>query len=206
MKHLFTDYIHPNLNVGKKTISWPEIQEKNVTMVGRSFLKLCRYKCLITNLLNIEELQKFMEQTLPPVSNAEMDFYTKQTLRKAYDNDKNYQTTMVEPIRDKNTGELQEPVLHFHEFLFLLGLIAYYCIDTSEQMPGKLRDFYIEKLNFRKVAQADYDLNYDEVLQKYERGDPDSYEDGSDEEWDEEEEFQDEEAFGNQQAIMDLVH
>ena len=61
---------------------------------------MCRYNYLIPTLLNIEKLQKFMEQTLPPISNGEQDFYTKELLRKAYDDDKNYQTTMVEPLFD----------------------------------------------------------------------------------------------------------
>jgi hypothetical protein len=39
---------------------------------------------------------------------------------------------MVEPMLNEK-GELMEPALHFHEFLFLLGLIAKNC------MPGKLK-------------------------------------------------------------------
>ena len=46
-------------------------------------------------------------------------------------------------MHDKQTGELMEPALQFHEFLFLLGLIAYQRIDSSATMPNKLEDFYI---------------------------------------------------------------
>jgi hypothetical protein len=45
-----------NLNVGKKTLSWKEIEEKNTTMIARSFLKLCRYNYLIPTMFNIEQL------------------------------------------------------------------------------------------------------------------------------------------------------
>jgi len=38
---------------------------------------------------------------------------------------------MVEPMVDEK-GELMEPELHFHEFLFLLGLIAKNCITAKD--------------------------------------------------------------------------
>jgi hypothetical protein len=47
--------------VGKKTVSWKDIKDKNITMIARSFLKLCRYKYLIPHLFNIEALQNFIE-------------------------------------------------------------------------------------------------------------------------------------------------
>ena len=93
-----------------------------------------------------------MEQTLPPITNGEQDFYNTKVLRTAYDSDKNYQTTMVEPMYNSQ-GEMCEPALHFHEFLFLLGLIALNSIDSSESISGKLQDFYIQKLNFRKPSE-----------------------------------------------------
>ena len=61
LKRLFTDYVHMNLNVGKKTVNWKEIEEKNIPMIARSFLKLCRYNCLIPHLFNIESLHYFTE-------------------------------------------------------------------------------------------------------------------------------------------------
>ena len=169
LKRLFTDFVHVNLNVGKKTVSWRDIEERNITMIARSFLKMCRYNYLIPTMFNIEQLQKFMEQTLPPITNGEQDFYVKELLRKAYDDDKNYQTTMVEPLID-SSGEMCEPALHFHEFIFLMGLIAHNCIDSSDSISGKLQDFYIQKLNFRKPseAQANRDITYDEVLKRVE--------------------------------------
>jgi len=69
-------------------------------MIARSFLKLCRYYDLIPNVLNIETLAKFLEQTLPPITNAEQEFYQHEKLAKIYDEDKTFQTTMVEPKYD----------------------------------------------------------------------------------------------------------
>jgi hypothetical protein len=38
---------------------------------------------------------------LPAINNGEQEFYTNETLRKAYEEDKNPQTTMVEPLKDE---------------------------------------------------------------------------------------------------------
>ena len=140
LKSLFTQYIHQNQNDGKNVVSWKEIEEKNIVMVARSFLKMCRYKQLIPSLLPIESLQECMEQTLPPITNGEHDFYVKERLRKAYDED--YQATRVEPMVDAS-GELTEPALKFHDFLFLLGLIAQEHIRSSETAADRIHDFYV---------------------------------------------------------------
>ena len=79
-------------------------------MIARSFLKLCRYNYLIPHSFNIEALHNFMEQTLPPITNGEYEFYEKQKLCEAYNEDKNYQTTMVEPMVDEK-GDPMEPDL-----------------------------------------------------------------------------------------------
>ena len=211
LKRLFTDYIHLNLNVGKKTVSWRDIEERNITMIARSFLKLCRYNYLIPHLFNIEALHNFVEQTLPPTTSGEYEFYEKKKLCEAYNEDKNYQTTMVEPMEDER-GEPMEPELHFHEFLFLLGLIAKNSITSKdESIQTKLQDFYLQKLNFKKVPNArDCDLSYEEVLnklyneeandEKYDRIDGESQED---EEWDYDSE--EEAGMGNNRAIQDLI-
>ena len=73
---------------------------------------------------------------------------------------------MVEPmLTDK--GDPMEPELHFHEFLFLLGLISKNCITQSKDdtIQSKLVEFFIDKLNLKKVSQMkDVDLNYEDVL------------------------------------------
>lgn len=127
LKKLFVDFVHQNLNTGKRSVGWKDVEEKNLVMIARSFLKLCRYYYLIPHLLNIEQLQEFMEQTLPPVTNGELEFYSKKTLIKAFDEDKNYQTTRVDPMKDRS-GEECEPGLHFNEFMFILGVIAHHCV------------------------------------------------------------------------------
>jgi hypothetical protein len=129
LKHLFTRFIHSNFNE-KIQQQWKDIEEKNSPMIARGFLKLCRYYDLIPNVLNIEDLAKYMEATLPPITNAEHEFYNNEKLTKIYDEDKNWQTPMAEPKFDQN-GDLNEPALLFHEFLFLLGLIALRCMESS---------------------------------------------------------------------------
>ena len=70
-------------------------------------------------------------------------------------------------------GEAMEPALHFHEFLFLLGLIAKNCITSSkdDSIQSKLQDFYLQKLKLKKVSQLkDIDLTYEEVLNRVYKG------------------------------------
>lgn len=148
-------------------MTWRDIEERNTTMIARSFLKLCRYNHMIPGVFEIEKLEKFLAATLPPISIGEEKFYKENSLSKAYDADPNYQTTQVEPKLDSQ-GEKFEPELHFHEFVFLLNLIAYNCIDSRDSIKAKLSFFYEDKLKFKKLseAQAHKDLSYDEVLMR----------------------------------------
>lgn len=199
LKRLFTGYIHQNFNVQRITVSWKDIEDKNMTMVARAFLMLCRYLHLIPNLFNAEALHHYLQQTLPPISNGEHEFYENKKIIAEYD-DESWQQKFVEPFVNEK-GELTEPALHFHEFLFLLGLIAKNCIKSAKNntIQQKLIDFYVEKLQFNEVdMKAIEELTYDDVLQqmendeygdeKYDRIDGDM-EDGD--EWNEsEEEFE----------------
>lgn len=90
LKKLFVDFVHHNLNTGKRSVGWKDVEEKNISMIARSFLKLCRYYYLIPHLLNIEQLHEYLEQTLPPYSSGEIEFYHRKILIKAFDEDKNY--------------------------------------------------------------------------------------------------------------------
>lgn len=76
LKRLFVDRLHHNFNNGKKTVNWQDVEEKNIPMIARSFLKLCSNIRLIPNVFNIEALQEFIEQTLPPITNGEQEFYS----------------------------------------------------------------------------------------------------------------------------------
>jgi hypothetical protein len=71
-------------------VNWKDIEEKNITMIARSFLKLCRYKDMIPHLFNIEKLAEFMESTLPPITQGEIEYYEKTKLLTEYNDDKNY--------------------------------------------------------------------------------------------------------------------
>lgn len=61
LKKLFTEFVHQNFNVQRTTVTWRDLEEKNMTMVARAFLMLCRYKHLIPNLFNAEALHDFLE-------------------------------------------------------------------------------------------------------------------------------------------------
>jgi hypothetical protein len=76
--------------MGSTSLTWKDIEEKDTTMIARSFLKLCRCHDLIPNVLNIESLAKYMENTLPPITNAEQEFYLQYKLAKVYDDDKTW--------------------------------------------------------------------------------------------------------------------
>eukprot|EP00350_Pseudokeronopsis_sp_OXSARD2_P003878 CAMPEP_0170552962 /NCGR_PEP_ID=MMETSP0211-20121228/10855_1 /TAXON_ID=311385 /ORGANISM="Pseudokeronopsis sp., Strain OXSARD2" /LENGTH=261 /DNA_ID=CAMNT_0010861053 /DNA_START=198 /DNA_END=983 /DNA_ORIENTATION=+ len=185
LKHLFTMFIHTNFNAGKKAMGWREIEEKNLTMICRCFLKLSRTNFLIPHMFNVESLQEFLKATIPPMTQEEHNFFHSNEIVKAYEQDKNYQTTLCEPLEG-------EPGILFHEFIFLLGRIAWYCVHTSASMQGKLNNFFIEKLQFHPAQDINKpNITYEEVTKKLYMSDEEgifSDEDG-DEEWESEEEM-----------------
>lgn len=81
------------------------------------------------------------------MTGEEYNFFENNEIIKAYEVDKNYQTTLCDPLEG-------EPGLLFHEFITLLGRIACNCVNTSETMQGKLTDFFIEKLTFRRATDG----------------------------------------------------
>ena len=99
-----------------------------------AFLKMCRINHLIPNMFNIESLQEMMMETIPPITTAENDYFlTQQCLLKTYQKDTAPSQTLIIPLekdeeyaQDMASGkpECEEPGLLFHEFVFLLGLIA----------------------------------------------------------------------------------
>jgi hypothetical protein len=44
-----------------------------------------------------------------------------------------------------------EPGLLFHEFIFLMGLIALNYMGTNPSTSNLIEDFFVEKLNFTRV-------------------------------------------------------
>lgn len=188
LKKLFVDRLHLNFNVGKKAVNWHDVEEKNIPMIARSFLKLCRHNYLIPHLFNIEALQMYIEQTLPAITNGEQEFYDKNMLIQAYNDDSNPDSPIGGPLVNETTGEQMEPALHFHEFIFLLGLIAKKSITSTDGLiSSQLEEFYVNKLAFKPIKQSkESDLTYDQVLNRVAAGDDEygSYGDSGDEdEW-----------------------
>ena len=69
---------------------------------------------------------------------------------------------------DPKTGEPAEPMIQFHEFLFLLALIAKNCVTTenyNDTLKQKLWEFYIEKLKFKR-PRFDGDIDFEDVLRR----------------------------------------
>ena len=110
-------------------------------MICRCFLKLARYNFLVPLMVHIDTLNSYIEDTIPPITTDENNFFRESKLIEAYESDKNYQTTLVDPVSG-------EPGLLFHEFIYLLGMIAYHCCNTAPDIGGRLENFFVEKLNF----------------------------------------------------------
>lgn len=65
----------------------------------------------------------------------------------------------------------------------MLGRICVNCVTTSDNIGGKLEDFFIEKLQFKKPLHEKKNLTYDDVTKKlYATSDHDIYSDEYDEE------------------------
>jgi len=84
-----------------------------------------------------------MKATIPPLTGAEFQFFEQNELVQAYEGDKNYQNTQVEPLEN-------EPGLLLHELILLLGRICANCKTTSDKTHGNIRDFFDQDL-FRRV-------------------------------------------------------
>lgn len=68
----------------------------------------------------------------------------------------------------------------------MLGRIACNSVNTSDNIGGKLQDFFVEKLNFHKVLDTSKALlTYDEIQKKMYMSDEDGIlSDEDDEGWD----------------------
>lgn len=137
-------------------------------------------------MFNVESLQEFLKATIPPMTSEEYNFFQNNEVIKAYETDKNYQTTLCEPLDG-------EPGLLFHEFIFLLGRIACNCVNTSDQISGKLNNFFVEKLQFHPVAESNKaHVTYEDITKRMYMSDDEgifSDEDDGGEEWESEEEL-----------------
>lgn len=126
LRHLFTLYYHENFNAGKKVIKWDTLANSNKMMAVSAFLKMIRCNRLMPDKVDIEPLQMFVLKIIPPQTPEEVSYLDeRKMLDKLYNTETEPKTTSCNP-------ELNEPGLRFHEFIFLLGLIAIRCMDTSE--------------------------------------------------------------------------
>jgi hypothetical protein len=95
-------------------------------------------------MLNVETLHDFIEQIIPPITQKEYEYLVKdKVLLKIYNEDKSPKDTTCEPIEG-------EPGFLFHEFIFLLGLIAIHCWNHSSVTATIIEDFFVEKLGFER--------------------------------------------------------
>lgn len=116
-------------------------------MYVSAFLKLARCESLINDMLNIETLHDQIEQVIPPITQKEVDYLTTdKKLLKIYNSDKKPDLTSCDP-------EDGEPGLLFHEFIFLMGLIAANSMETSPVTSQVIEDFFVEKLNFKRQSE-----------------------------------------------------
>ena len=113
-------------------------------------------------MLNVELMEVLIKATIPPMTGEEYSFFEENhEIIRTYESDKNFQTTQCEP----KDGE---PGLLFHEFIFLLGRIACNCVNTSDNIAGKLNDFFVEKLGFHRLLDINRShMTYDDVTKKF---------------------------------------
>ena len=99
---------------------------------------------------------------------------------------------------DAGPDGLAEPALHFHEFVFLLSLMAYTHIKARKGIVEKLQDLYFSKLNLGKpdLAAAEREMGYEEVFERLHGENSEVSSEGTDEEdeWGESEESEQEQA------------
>jgi hypothetical protein len=102
-----------------------------------AFLKLCRCKHLIPHLFNLEDLRKLITEVYTPMTVAEHTWIEeKKMIEFIYNKDVNPQDSRIEKYDD-------EPKLFFHEFIFLLAIIAS-TSKTSDSLPAaKIENFFI---------------------------------------------------------------
>ena len=108
---------------------------------------MSRVNALVPNLLNVEDLHDHIEKVIPPITPEEYQYMDGKQLCTVYNQDMVPKETRCQPEKD-------EPGLLFHEFIFLLGLIAFNCMQTSPNASQSIEDFFVEKLNFQRVDEA----------------------------------------------------
>ena len=83
-----------------------------------AFVKLCKIKRILPHRNNIESLEQLMRQIICPMTESEHVFFDdNKMLVKIYNDDTNPENSSINPVEN-------EPGLLFHEFIFLVALMA----------------------------------------------------------------------------------
>ena len=124
-----------------------QIEDNKVDMKVSAFLKMCRIKQIIPNSLNIEQLNDYIKQCITPMDNHEYAYIVEEErLLKIYNEDHNPETSHCEPAKN-------EPGLMFHEFIFLLALIALKSDTNTVEYAEKIENFFRGKLQFDPIPE-----------------------------------------------------
>jgi hypothetical protein len=113
-------------------------------------------------------MQEYIIKTIPPIKQVHCDYYfDEKFLYKSYtkEDGADVQNSLILPYENSKTSGAgmsvggkkaitsDEPALFFHEFVFLLGLIAVNQMGASEatEPQDKIEAFFIERLQFNPV-------------------------------------------------------
>ena len=112
-------------------------------MVVSAFVKMCKIMQLLPHSSNIESLYQLIKQIITPMTNDEHRYFEEdKMLITVYEQDQNPEKSKINPLD-------REPGLLFHEFIFLLALMALNG-DTCTEYANKTEQievFFKTKLN-----------------------------------------------------------
>jgi hypothetical protein len=156
IKVLFTSCHHINKMDNDKSINWKELSDKNLGILTGSFLYFCCEYYLIPHMFNVEALQQILMSVVPPLHKEEYEYYNNSRLVTQYEDDRKKISTFYEFVDG-------EPMILLHEFMFVLGKIAYTAVTVpdAETLSDKIKVFFIEKLGFPAIDDVE------EHVQKY---------------------------------------
>jgi hypothetical protein len=122
-------------------VSWREIEDKNLAMITKCFVKLAKSKQMAPvnmapSMFNIEELQMYLKATIPPITGEEYKFFENNELIRFYETDLASPVSICDPA-------VGEPSLLFHEFVFLLARIAIIHNKNKGDIAGKIHDLFV---------------------------------------------------------------
>jgi hypothetical protein len=130
--------------------TWKNIEEDNITMPVSAFVKMCKCKKLIIeNGLNIEELNELITDTIQPLTNDEYQFLViEKKLIEICQKDQQAEESLLESFEG-------EPGLMFHEFIFLLALIAITRPTKDADQARNIEDFFVQSLQFKEIDDSE---------------------------------------------------